>query len=106
MTDIIEIHSAAAERNNIMLTGHAAEQIKERQIRISEIYSVLDYGIKIEDYPTDYPYPSCLMLGLSEQGPLHVVCSLNDGIVYLITAYRPDPEKWEADFRTRRRDKT
>lgn len=26
--------------------------------------------------------------------------------IYLITAYHPDPMKWEPDFRTRRREAT
>lgn len=45
-----------------------------------------------------YYYPSCLVL---YQG-LHVVAGIGDGRLWLITAYHPDPEQWEADLRTRR----
>lgn len=106
MPDIKEIRSAAAERSNIMVTAHAAEQMKIRRIKISDIYSALDNGEVIEDYPNDYPYPSFLMLYSTESMPLHIVCSIDEGIIYLITAYHPDPDKWEPDFRTRRRNST
>ena len=57
MPDIKEIRSAAAERSNIMVTAHAAEQMKIRGIKIPDIYSALDNGEIIEDYPSDYPVP-------------------------------------------------
>ena len=94
MPDIKEIRSAAAERSNIMVTAHAAEQMKIRGIKIPDIYSAFDNGEIIEDYPSDYPYPSCLILYDPGNTPLH------------ITAYHPDPMKWEPDFRTRRREAT
>lgn len=106
MPDIKEIRSAAAERSNIMVTAHAAEQMKVRGIKIPDIYSALDNGEIIEDYPNDYPYPSCLILYDHGNTPLHIVCSMDGEIIYLITAYHPDPKKWEPDFRTRRREAT
>lgn len=106
MPDIKEIRSAAAERSNIMVTAHAAEQMKIREIKIPDIYSAFDNGEIIEDYPSDYPYPSCLILYDPGNTPLHIVCSIDEGIIYLITAYHPDPMKWEPDFRTRRREAT
>jgi hypothetical protein len=32
-----------------------------------------------------------------------VVCGIGDGLLYIITAYRPAPEKRENDGKTRRR---
>ena len=55
----------------------------------------------IEEYPQDYPYPSCLLLHVLEK-PLHVVCGAGDGQLWIITVYRPDPSQWETDFATRK----
>ena len=53
---------------------------------------------------TDRPYPSCLILHL-EPEPVHVVAAADPvaRICHVITAYRPDLEHFEPDFRTRRK---
>ena len=56
-------------------------------------------GEIIEDYPDDYPFPSCLMLGANH---LHVVCGVGAGILWIITAYHPTKDKWEDDLKTRK----
>ena len=64
--------------------------------------AILNVSI-IEDYPDDYPYPSCLILGYAEDGrPLHLVCGAGEGTLFIITAYRPSPEKWGADWKIRK----
>jgi hypothetical protein len=47
------------------------------------------------------------VLGNSLSGkPLHVVCSVNPNVCcWMITAYFPDMEKWEADYKTRKAGK-
>ena len=55
-------------------------------------------GVIIEEYPDDYPYPSCLILGYTDgKQPLHVVISISDGIskiLNIIIAYIPSTEKF------------
>jgi hypothetical protein len=57
-------------------------------------------GEIIEEYPDDYPYPSCLILGANT--PLHVVCGISELELHIITAYVPDSAKWNDDLKTRR----
>jgi hypothetical protein len=57
----------------------------------------------IEDYPEAARGHSCLMLGFGLQGrPLHVVCAPKQGLLFIITVYVPDPERWERTFERRR----
>ncbi|MCL2855394.1 MAG: DUF4258 domain-containing protein [Defluviitaleaceae bacterium] len=58
----------------------------------------------MKQYPEDYPYPSCLILGKCRQGKLiHAVVGLHEGVICcMITAYRPDADKWEVDLKTRK----
>lgn len=63
-------------------------------------------GEIIEDYPDDYPYPSCLVFGYAERERiLHVVVSISDGIpriLNVITAYFPDESRFMSDMKIRR----
>lgn len=97
------IKELATERKNINLTLHSLDRFRERGIHISDIQNVLLYGEIIEQYPDDYPFPSCLELGLSiENKPLHVCCGVGDNKIWIITAYYPDNSKWESDNKTRK----
>ena len=66
----------------------------------------MDNGEIIEDDPEDYPFPSRLILGNSEGKIIHLVASISDGMIYLITAYIPDPDKWEVDWKTRKEEQS
>jgi hypothetical protein len=77
----------------------------ERGISRQGVFDVLLSGEQIEDYPDDTPFPAALFLGWKESKPLHVVVALDPVSQwgYIITAYRPDLEHFEPDFKTRRR---
>lgn len=83
-------------------TQHFTQRLLQRRITIDEVETAIANGNIIEDYPDDYPYPSCLLLGYTiNKQPLHVVCAITIDELFLITAYRPNPAMWSADFTTR-----
>lgn len=85
------------------MTQHAELRRRQRGISVPDIKSAILNGEIIEDYPDDYPFPFCLILGSTLQGePLHLVCGVGGGILYVITAYHPSSDKWESDWRTRK----
>jgi len=75
--------------------------LRQRQIRFDDIKHAIENGEIIEQYPTDYPLPSCLI----NWENLHIVCSVGESRLYIITAYRPSSEKWEAGGSKRKGDK-
>ena len=79
--------------DTIVLTDHLLKRMRQRNIRWEDIKSTIKNGQIIEQYPTDYPFPSCLI----NWANLHIVCSTGNGLLYIITVYRPSQEKWEAD---------
>ncbi|WP_242877567.1 DUF4258 domain-containing protein [Eisenbergiella tayi] len=84
---------------------HAARRLEQRGISINDIIHCIIHGEIIEQYPTDYPYPSCLILGISVNDKLiHTVIGSNQSQLWIITAYYPDINKWSEDFRVRKED--
>ena len=85
------------------MTAHAAERFRQRGIRAADVKQAVLGGEIIEQYPDDYPYPSCLILGQCSDGRyLHVVMSDEGTGSRIITAYIPNPAKWSDDLRTRK----
>ena len=77
----------------------------ERGISREIVKEVLSSGEIIENYPDDKPFSSALFLGWMEEQPIHVVAAYDSVSQYcfVITAYKPDLEHFERDFRTRRK---
>ncbi len=89
--------------DNVFVSDHAAKRFRERGLKIKDVRNAVQFGEIIEQYPDDYPYPSCLILGVSSaQEKIHVVMSDEGTASRIITAYFPDKEKWNDDLKTRR----
>ena len=84
---------------------HALDEMnaEDEMITTDEVKNVVFSGEMIEDYPEDKRGHSCLMFGMSDKRPVHVVCAPKEEYLAIITAYIPSLEKWEADFKTRRK---
>jgi hypothetical protein len=89
----------------IVFSGHAVKQMFQRQISRDEVKAVLDSGEVIAEYPDDRPYPSYLMLGMVSQRPIHAVVAKDaeTQTIVVVTAYEPDEDLWQADFKTRKK---
>lgn len=100
--DINYIRSICKDEN-IFITQHALLRLRQRNISYRDIKYIIKNGAVIEEYPEDYPYPSCLIFGITEKEfPLHVVVGIKENELWIITAYYPDRQKWNNDFKTRR----
>jgi len=102
--NIQDIISAIQEKR-IRITDHADEEAQADALIFDEIFFSVLQGEVIEDYPTDKPYPSCLIYGDNFQGePIHSVWAYNAETLWavLITVYRPDPNRW-INWRERRK---
>lgn len=94
---------ALNKAEQIAITEHARRRLVERGISVNDIIRCIDTGEIIKQYEDDRPFPSCLILGSAVDGEaIHVVVSHDSEWIYLITAYHPDADSWEPDFKTRR----
>ena len=88
-------------------TNHVLARLFQRGINTDDVVCALENGEIIEQYPSDYPYPSCLILGISYNNDyVHVVCGLGDDELWLITAYHPNYDEWSGDFKFRKENRT
>jgi hypothetical protein len=100
----VEDIALLCETGSLRWTAHILKRIFRRGIRKNDVISALKDGEIIEQYPSDYPFPSCLVLGpTKERKALHIICGSNGAELWLITAYFPSPAEWMEDFRQRRR---
>ena len=98
------VQEAAAKR--ILFTPRALNQMNApgEMISTSEVRSVITSGVVVEDYPEDVRGHSCLIVGHGYRGrPIHIVCAPKPDYLAVITAYVPTLDRWESDWRTRRR---
>ena len=99
----IEIIRKMCEDDLIEVTAHILLRFQQRNILYSEIKEAIMMGEIIEEYPVDYPYPSCLVFGYTlQERILHVVIGISETKLWLITAYEPDPAQWSEDFKKRK----
>jgi hypothetical protein len=76
----------------------------ERNVSVRNVAQTLQSGETVDDYSSEMPEPSRLVLGFQGKRPFHVVTSENveSNETTIITVYLPDPRKWTKDFRNRR----
>lgn len=89
---------------SVRWTVHMLQRLIQRNLSQDEVIEAIQSGEIIEQYPNDYPHPSCLVLGITIAGKyLHVVCGRGVEEVWMISAYSPNPVEWETDLKTRKK---
>ena len=77
--------------------------MQERDISRIDVKNCLLKGEIIEQYPDDFPHPSCLVFGYAANNKvIHVVVGNDGEYIYIITAYFPNTAKFEDDLKTRK----
>ena len=86
------------------VSDHATDELLADDFTEGQILEATGSGEVIEDYPSAFPCPACLVLGRTLDGlPIHTVWAFDAKACYatLVTAYRPDPARWTEDLRER-----
>ncbi len=94
------------QMGHLAFKRHAAIRMRQRNISTVEVEEALIAGEIIEDYSESEPLPGYLVLGYTKANrPIHIVMGVDpeDEMVWAITVYEPNPSKWEAGFKQRRK---
>lgn len=78
---------------------HCLERMQERDISIDDVKNCIQTGEIIENYPNDFPHPSCLIFGYTiNQKILHTIVGSDGETLFFITAYYPSTDKFKGDL--------
>lgn len=100
--NINEIRGLIKEKQ-IIWSKHILTRMQQRGIKIKDVLNCIKNGIIIEEYPEDFPYPSCLIFGFSvDNKVIHIVCAIGENKLWMITTYFPSRDDWKEDLKTRR----
>ena len=93
-------------RGEIRISEHGYDELADDALTVREVAAGLQKAVVVEEY-SDYPKGPCALFLQKDrmEEPIHVVWGIPRGFdrpAVLVTAYRPDPKRWDATF-TRRR---
>ena len=92
--DIDEIREKI-KNNEYEISFHAEKERYAEDIKISDLEAAISNGAILENYSDDARGPSCLILGYSQNRPIHIVCGHTDiEWIRIITVYIPKKPKW------------
>jgi hypothetical protein len=89
-------------QKEVLISSHGYEEVTYDRIALRDILAGVNEAVVVEDYP-EYPKGSCVLVLQRDarEDPIHVVWGIPRGKsspAVLVTAYRPDPNLWSADF--------
>ena len=99
----IERIKSLYKSDKVQWSTHCVERMHERDITFDDVEACIMSSEIIEDYPNDFPHPSCLVFGYDSRNKvLHIVVGSDNTKLYIVTAYYPSTDKFEADLKTRK----
>lgn len=106
MSDFIDRVRDLLRTGDVRISEHGYDELAEDGLTAREVIAGVKEAVVVEEYLNYAKGPCVLLLQKDRAGePIHVVWGIPKGHnkpVVLVTAYRPDPGRWDITF-TRRR---
>lgn len=107
MSRTLDLVRENVKAGRIRVSEHCMAELSDDDIDLKQVIDGLASARAIEDYPDYHKGPSVLCIQYdADNRAIHVLWGValrNRDVATVITAYRPDPTKWDADLVTRRR---
>ena len=107
MSETLTLIRGLVAAGDVRISEHGYDELADDEIAVAEILAGVDEATVIEDYP-EYPKgQAVLVLQLdAAKRAIHVVWGIPkgaEGPALVVTAYRPDPTRWDEKFVERRK---
>jgi hypothetical protein len=102
-SEIIEL----IKKGEVLISSHGYDELADDKILLRDIIETIDEAVVIKEYPDYLKGPCVLVLQKDRIGkPVHVVWGIpnkTNSHAVLVTAYRPEHERWNDDFTRRKK---
>ncbi len=106
MTPFLQQIQVLVAKGDVLVSLHGSEELEADDIAIRDALNGMAAAVVVEEYPDYVKGPCVLVLEMDSRGqPIHVLWGIPRGKsspAVLITAYRPDPQKWDETWQKRR----
>jgi hypothetical protein len=107
MSETLHRVQSLVRSGDYLVSRHGFRELAADGILVEEVLAGIGNAVVVEDYPNSRKEPSVLVLQYDRNGrPIHVMWGVPKSAgtpAVLVTAYRPAPERWSADFIRRKR---
>ena len=105
LSDFLDRLRTLIRVGDVRISEHGYDEMVEDTLTAREVFSGIEDAEVIEEYP-NYPKGPCVLVLQKDRmgAPIHVVWGIPKGHIspaVLITAYRPEPERWDPTFTLR-----
>ena len=106
LSDLLRQMNDLISAGEVRISEHGYDELAEDGLTARGLLGGVANAAIVEEYP-DYPKGPCILLLQRDRSgkPVHVVWGIPKGYdepVVLVTAYRPDPERWDESLLRRR----
>ena len=106
MSQTLEQVRRLVARDEVRVSDHGYEELAADLVFVRDVIDGLGGAVVVEDYQEYAKGPCVLVLEHDRNSqPIHVVWGIplgKESPAVVVTAYRPDPAKWDATWRRRR----
>lgn len=106
MSDTLDDIRRLIASAKVRVSEHGYDELANDGLTTREVVEGVEAAILVEDYPEFSKGPAILLLQTDRnEQPVHVVWGIPKGYnepAVLVTAYRPDPARWDSSFMERR----
>jgi hypothetical protein len=107
MSSLLSEIERLIKTGEVLISSHGYDELTNDKILAKDIIETIDGDMVINEYP-DYSKGSCILVLQKDRAgkSIHVVWGIpkaSNSPAVLVTAYRPDPGRWNDDFLRRKK---